>query len=135
MMSYYLEVREGPAQIAAHEYSKHSFVMYVHSAEEKSSSMKIITNKGINVDEGNFVCILDYQKYLNVEALGESTIEKEISFWESSEYFCSMPRKKMYQVLREAKVRVFNEKETTFVQGQQMTKTESGSGVFVIRKG
>ena len=38
--------------------------------------MQMITSKGIQLCEGEFVCILDYRKYLNVEALGDSSIEK-----------------------------------------------------------
>ena len=46
-----------------------------------------------------------------------------------------MPRKKIFQLLRETDVRGFKQNENAFFQGQLMTKTESGSGVFIVRKG
>lgn len=97
--------------------------------------MRMIGQDEIGVAEGEFVSVLNYQKYLNVECLGETTLEKELSFWDSSEYFCSMPRKKFLQMMREVEVRVFRENEIAFFQGQQITKTESGSGVFIVRSG
>ena len=38
-------------------------------------------------------------------------------------------------MVSETDVRVYHENEVAFFQGQQMTKTESGSGVYVVRSG
>jgi CRP-like cAMP-binding protein len=97
--------------------------------------MSMIGQKDIEVPEGEFICMLSYENYLSAEALGETTIEKELNFWDSSEYFCSMPRKKILQMMKEADIRVFHQNETAFFQGQQVTKTESGSGVYIVRTG
>lgn len=79
--------------------------------------------------------MLDYEKYLSADRLGETSIEKEIAFWESSEYFCSMPKVKFYELIRLAKVIVFAEGQCAYIQGQLITEKESGSGIFVVRKG
>jgi hypothetical protein len=72
---------------------------------------------------------------LYADRLGETSIEKELSFWESSEYFCSMPKTKFYELIRLAKVIVFAQGQCAYIEGQLVTEKESGSGIFVVRKG
>ncbi len=62
-------------------------------------------------------------------------MEKEVAFWESSEYFCSMPRGRFYEVMRLARVVAFTEGQCVYIQGQLITEKESGCGIYVVRRG
>jgi hypothetical protein len=98
-------------------------------------SMHKLTKNTITVPQAGFAMLLDYEKYLGADRLGESSVEKEVAFWESSEYFCSMPRGRFYEVMRLAKVMAFAEGQPVYTQGQLLTEKESGSGIYVVRRG
>lgn len=38
--------------------------------------MKILGKKAVAIREGDFAAVLDYEKYLNAEMLGDTSIEK-----------------------------------------------------------
>jgi hypothetical protein len=46
-----------------------------------------------------------------------------------------MPKKKYLFLLRNCKVLNFQENQTPYFQGQSITNSESGSGVYLVRKG
>lgn len=98
-------------------------------------AMHKLAKNAIAVPGAGFAMVLDYEKYLGADRLGETSIEKEVAFWESSEYFCSMPKGKFYEVLRVARVIAFAEGQCAFSQGQLLTDKESGSGIYVVRRG
>lgn len=89
----------------------------------------------IQLEEGEFAAVLDYHKYGDALALGETTPEDEMAFWQSSEMLCSVPKKRLHQLTRLGRVMTFNQGQQPYSQGQLMTQKESGSGVYVVRKG
>lgn len=97
--------------------------------------MRVLGKKAVAIREGDFAAVLDYEKYLNAELLGDTSIEKELGFWETSEYFCSMPKKKFIELIRRAKVLAFSEGQCVYNQGRMVTEKESGSGIYVVRSG
>ena len=68
-------------------------------------------------------------------ALGETSIEEEVSFMHTSEYLCSIPRKRFYQILRNSKILTFSISQIVYFEGQKIEPGESGSGVYFVRKG
>lgn len=53
----------------------------------------------------------------------------------SSEFLCSIPRKRFYYILRNSKVLSFSMFQTVYFEGQKIEPGESGSGIYLVRKG
>jgi hypothetical protein len=65
-----------------------------------------------------FGLYISYDNYLSCLALGESSIEEELQFFNSSEYMCSMPRRKYFNVLRNSKILAFTHRQIIYFEGQ-----------------
>lgn len=48
---------------------------------------------------------------------------------------CSIPKKKLYTLFKRAVVLKYSISQSVFTEGQRIEAGESGSGVFMIRKG
>lgn len=46
-----------------------------------------------------------------------------------------MPKGRFYEVMRAARVMVFTQGQSAYSQGQLLTDKESGSGIYVVRRG
>lgn len=59
------------------EYSVNSFIItFSGSNPEQSHQLRILGKKAVAMREGEFAAVLDYEKYLNAELLGDTSIEK-----------------------------------------------------------
>lgn len=96
---------------------------------------RVTRDKKVVVEEGTYAITLDYSHYLNCMALGETSIEEEVTFMHQSEYLCSIPRKRFYQILRNSKICTFSISQVVYFEGQRIEPGESGSGVYFVRKG
>jgi hypothetical protein len=83
----------------------------------------------------SFGLYISYDNYLSCLALGESSIEEELQFFHTSEYLCSMPKRKYYNILRNSKVLSFSHRQLIYFEGQMISPGESGSGVYLVRHG
>ena len=68
-------------------------------------------------------------------ALGETSIEEEVAFMHSSEFLCSIPRKRLYYLIRSSKIAPYSISQIVYFEGQRIEPGESGSGVYFVRKG